>query len=206
MPVPSYSLPLGSRLPWFSLTDLYGVTRAASDIKDGQLAIVAFICNHSPYVLHIEDELARALNRYQAEGIYVIAISPNDVISYPSDNLDAMREQAERGVRFEFPYCLDETQEVTAAFQAACTPELFVYDAVGRLAYHGQFDGSRPNGDNNTPITGDSIQLAISSLSTGDALSTPQLPSLGCSVKWRSGNEPDYILSIPDQRWIVDVA
>lgn len=206
MPVPSNPLPLGTRLPWFSLTDLGGVERTAADVHVGQIAIVAFICNHSPYVLHIEDELASSLNHYQREGLYVIGISPNDVISYPSDNLEEMRAQAGRGVPFEFPYCLDETQEVTKAFQAACTPEIFVYDAGGRLAYHGQFDGSRPNAANATPITGDSLANAIDAIRSGDALSASQVPSLGCSVKWRSGNEPDYILAIPDQRWILDVA
>lgn len=155
---------------------------------------------------HIEDELARALNRYQRDGIYVIAISPNDVISYPSDNLDEMRTQAERGVRFEFPYCLDETQEVAQVFQAACTPEMFVYDKAGRLAYHGQFDDSRPSATTYTPVTGDSLEAAIESACSGEALTRTQLPSLGCSVKWRSGNEPDYVLAIPDQRWIVDLA
>lgn len=206
MPVPSNPLPLGTRLPWFKLTDLSGIERSASDVADGQVAVVAFICNHSPYVRHIEDELAQALNRYQREGVYVVAISPNDVISYPSDDTDEMRAQAERGVRFEFPYCLDESQEVTKAFRAACTPEVFVYDAWGRLAYHGQFDGSRPSATSNTPVTGDSLDGAIEAVRSGEALSAPQMPSLGCSVKWRSGNEPDYVLAIPDQRWIIDVA
>lgn len=206
MPVPSNQLPLGTRLPWFRLTDLSGVERSASDVADGQVAIVAFICNHSPYVRHIEDELAQALNWYQREGLYVLAISPNDVVSYPSDDLDEMRAQAERGVRFEFPYCLDESQEVTKAFQAACTPEVFVYDAGGRLAYHGQFDGSRPSAANDTPVNGDSLQGAVQSVRAGEALTAAQMSSLGCSVKWRSGNEPDYSLGIPDQRWIIDLA
>lgn len=206
MPVPSNPLPLGTRLPWFRLTDLDGVERSASDVSEGQIAIVAFICNHSPYVRHIEDQLSTALNRFQREGMYVVAISPNDVISYPSDSVDEMRSQAERGVRFEFPYCLDESQEVTKAFQAACTPEVFVYDSGWRLAYHGQFDGSRPSAANGAAVTGDSLDEAIESIRTGEALSARQMPSLGCSVKWRSGNEPDYVLAIPDQRWIIDVA
>lgn len=205
MPVPSNPLPLGTRLPWFKLKDLDGREHAASDIADGQIAIVAFICNHSPYVRHVEDELSRALNAYRRAGIYVIAISPNDIISYPSDDEAAMRDQARRGVPYEFPYCLDETQEVTKAFQAACTPELFVYDGGGRLAYHGQFDGSRPTAYDDTPITGDSLREAVEAVQAEEALSAPQLPSLGCSVKWRSGNEPDYVLAIPDQRWIIDL-
>lgn len=206
VPVPSNPLPLGTRLPWFKLLDLDGVERAASDIQDGQIAIVAFICNHSPYVRHIEDALGRSLNQYRRDGAYVIAISPNDTISYPSDNADAMRVQSRRGVPFEFPYCIDESQEVAKAFEAACTPEIFIYDATGRLAYHGQFDGSRPSAGNDTPVTGDSLAHAVQAVLSGEALTTQQMPSLGCSVKWKSGNEPDYVLAIPDQRWIVDVA
>jgi len=205
VPVPSNPLPLGTRLPWFRLTDLDGNECAASDVGDGQIAIVAFICNHSPYVRHIETVLAEQLNAYRREGIFVVAISPNDVISYPSDSLAMMREQATRDVVFEFPYCLDESQEVTKVFQAACTPEIFVYDTAGRLAYHGQFDASRPSVADGTPVTGDSLARAITAVRVGDALNTPQSSSLGCSVKWRSGNEPDYVLALPDQRWILDV-
>lgn len=193
-------------MPWFRLTDLNGVERSASDVADGQLSIVAFICNHSPYVRHIEDELAVALNGYQQEGIFVLAISPNDVVSYPSDNLVEMQAQATRGVPFEFPYCLDESQEVTKAFQAACTPEIFVYDSGGRLAYHGQFDSSRPSATNRTTVTGESLAEAVAAVRVGEALTARQMSSLGCSVKWRSGNEPEYVLAIPDQRWIIDVA
>jgi peroxiredoxin len=206
MPVSSNPLPLGTRLPWFRLTALDGRDCAASDISSGRVAIMAFICNHSPYVRHIEDRLAEVLNMYQRQGVYVVAISPNDIVSYPSDSVDEMRLQADRGVPFEFPYCIDESQEVTKAFQVACTPELFVYDQSGRLAYHGQFDSSRPSAGNDAPVTGDSLAAAVSCVVDGEVLSSPQLPSLGCSVKWRSGNEPDYVLAIPDQRWIIDVA
>lgn len=206
MPVPSNALPLGTRLPWFRLVDLDGVTRAASDVTSRQEVIVAFICNHSPYVRHIEDALTEVLNRYVREGVYVLAISPNDVTSYPSDNLDAMRVQAERGVPFEFPYCLDATQEATKAFQAACTPELFVYDSGGRLAYHGRFDGSRPTFADHTPVSGESLIEAVNAIRSGEVLGTAQLPSLGCSVKWRSGNEPDYVLATPDLRWIINIS
>lgn len=211
MPVPSKTLPLGTRLPWFKLRDLEGTVHSASDVRsrsedtEGQIAIVVFICNHSPYVRHIEEELAAALNTYHREGAYVLAVSPNDVVSYPSDDEDEMRSQAARG-RFEFPYCLDETQEVAKAFQATCTPEVFVYDTGGRLAYHGRFDGSRPSSAEHVPVTGDSLTEAVDAVRTGEALSAAQLPSLGCSVKWRSGNEPDYVLAIPDLRWILDVA
>ncbi len=204
--MPSNPLPLGTRLPWFRLHDLEGIERSASDVAAGQISIIAFVCNHSPYVRHIEDEFAKTLNQYQREGEYVLAISPNDVISYPSDNLAEMRAQAGRGVPYEFPYCLDESQEVTKAFQAACTPEMFIYDASGRLAYHGQFDGSRPSASTTAPVTGRSLREAMETVRSGDALNSPQLSSLGCSVKWRSGNEPDYVLTIPDQRWIIDVA
>lgn len=206
MPVSSNPLPLGTRLPWFKLTAIDSRECAASDISEGQVTIVAFICNHSPYVRHIEDRLAEVLNNYRRRGAYVVAISPNDVVSYPSDNVDEMRSQADRGVKFEFPYCIDESQEVTKAFHVACTPELFVYDQSGRLAYHGQFDSSRPSAGNDTPVTGDSLVVAVNCVMEGAVLSAPQLPSLGCSVKWRSGNEPEYVLAIPDQRWIIDVA
>lgn len=204
MPVPSNLLPLGTRLPWFKLSDLDGIERAASDTQNGQIVIVAFICNHSPYVRHIEGKLGEVLNRYHREGKYVIAISPNDIVSYPSDDVNEMRDQAKRG-RFEFPYCIDEAQEVAQAFQAVCTPEFFVYDATGHLAYHGEFDPSRP--DATIPVTGASLAHAVSAISAGDTPNTSgPHRSLGCSVKWKSGNQPDYVLAIPDQRWIVEVA
>lgn len=206
MAVCSNPLPLGTRLPWFRLTDLEGASRTTSDIASGQVAVIAFICNHSPYVIHIEDRLAEVLNEYQAKGIYVITIAPNDAVSYPSDGLDEMRQQAARGVSFEFPYCLDETQEVAKAFQAVCTPEFFVYDQSGRLSYHGQFDSSRPNVSDEAGATGQSLIDGIEAAITGDSGIVAQPPSLGCSVKWRSGCEPDYVLAIPARRWIVDLA
>lgn len=202
MPVPSQVLPLGSRLPWFRLEDLDGHVRTAADIAVHQPAIIAFLCNHSPYVLHIEDRVAEVLNEYQDRGVFVLAISPNDVVSYPSDDLAAMREQAARGVPFRFPYCLDVTQEVATAFLATCTPEFYVYDRTARLAYHGQFDDSRPNLERTVPVTGRSLIDAGEAVLDDEVVAVDQPRSLGCSVKWRSGNEPDYVLNIPRQDWI----
>lgn len=205
MPVPSRELALGSRLPWFSLHDLNGAEHSAADIAVGQPIVVAFICNHSPYVLLIEDVLATTLNEFRAAGLYVIAISPNDVISYPSDGIEEMCAQAARGVEFEFPYCLDVTQEAAKAFQASCTPEFFVYDRDRRLVYHGQFDDRRPSMGGSKPITGETLIDAVTAVQRNEVVRRSQVASLGCSVKWRSGNEPDYVLDLPPQDWIAKV-
>lgn len=205
MPVPSRELALGARLPWFRIQDIDGTVHSALDVAPEQIAIIAFICNHSPYVRHIEDRMAAVLNDFRRRGHYVLAVSPNDVVSYPSDDVGAMREQRDRGVVFEFPYCLDEGQDVAKAFGAACTPEFFVYDREGRLTYHGQFDGSRPSQSESIGVTGDSLVAAVDAIVTSEANGVDQPPSLGCSVKWRSGNEPDYILAIPSPDWILDL-
>jgi thiol-disulfide isomerase/thioredoxin len=145
--------------------------------------VVAFICNHCPYVRHIESQLARVLADYRQRGVAAVGISANDADSYPDDDLQHLAEQATRA-EFGFPYLYDETQDVARAYGAACTPDLFVFDADRRLAYRGEFDGSRPN--SGVPVTGASLRAAIDRVLAGQPVPQPHRPSIGCSIKWRA--------------------
>ncbi len=186
---PSTMLPLGTQAPDFSLPDTDGkmVSRRDFDGKKGLL--VMFICNHCPYVKHVRQELARIGEEYQKKDIGVVAINANDAASYPEDSPEAMkREKAAQG--YTFPYLYDATQETAKAYTAACTPDFFVFDSRGRLIYRGQLDDSRPGND--TPVTGKDLRHALDTLLTGETISLEQKPSIGCNIKWRRGNEPDY--------------
>ena len=183
MAVPSNMRELGTPMPSFNLPDTVSGNPFASSALAGKPAVVMFMCNHCPYVKHIRVALAE-LGRYCRErGVGMVGISSNDVVAYPDDGPEAMAREAEES-GYVFPYLFDETQEVARAFDAACTPDLYIYDAHGRLAYRGQFDDSRPK--NTLPVTGADARAAIDALLAGNAPSADQKPSIGCNIKWKS--------------------
>ncbi len=185
MAVPSNMLPLGTALPSFRLVDTVSGRTVASEELLGRPSVVAFICNHCPYVKHIRAGLAE-FGRFCAErGVALVAVSSNDVASYPDDAPDKMAAEA-MSAGYAFPYLFDETQSVARAFDAACTPEFYVFDATGKLAYRGQFDDSRPKND--VPVTGADVRAALEALLTGGKPSAEQKPSVGCSIKWKAAS------------------
>jgi peroxiredoxin len=183
MAVPSNMRELGTSMPSFNLPDVVTGKLVASSSLSGKPAVVIFICNHCPYVKHIREGLA-AFGRYcQERGVGMVAISSNDVVAYPEDGPEAMAVEAKQS-GYVFPYLFDETQAVARAFEAACTPDLYIYDAQGLLAYRGQFDDSRPK--NSLPVTGADAREAVDRLLAGQAPSSDQKPSIGCNIKWKS--------------------
>jgi peroxiredoxin len=186
---PSTMLALGTPLPAFRLPDLDGHLVSPDDARDAPALLIAFICHHCPFVRHIRHEFARAMREYQARGLAVVAINSNDVDEFPEDGPDGMRQEA-REAGYSFPYLFDESQEIAKAFRAACTPDLFVFDGTRRLAYRGQFDGSRPR--NAIPVTGSDLRAACDALLDGRPVPATQTPSIGCNIKWKPGNEPTY--------------
>lgn len=186
---PSTMLPLGTPAPDFSLTNVDGRTVSLADFADAPALLVVFMCNHCPYVIHVADELARLTAEYMAKGVAVVGISSNDVSSHPADSPERMVAEAEdRG--YQFPYLYDETQEVAIAYHAACTPDFFVFDEDRKLVYRGQMDDSRP--DSGIPVTGNDLRAALDAELAGKPVPEPQKPSLGCNIKWKPGNEPEY--------------
>lgn len=181
---------LGSSAPEFSLPD---ITNNDELVSLGQFSakpvLLMFICNHCPYVIHLIQPLTQLANQAMQRGFAVMAISANDIESYPQDAPGPMRQFA-RDHAFEFPYCFDQTQVVAQAYQAACTPDFFVYDHNHKLAYRGQFDDSRPG--NGKPATGNDLAQALDAVLSNQAVNEQQIPSMGCSIKWQAGNEPDY--------------
>jgi peroxiredoxin len=186
---PSTMLPLGTPAPDFRLPDFDGHEHGLTDFAEAPVLVVAFICNHCPYVRHIRFALARVAADLQERGIAVIGINSNDALTHPDDAPDAMRTEA-KDVGYPFPYLVDESQETAKAYRAACTPDFFVFDRDRRLAYRGQFDGSRPSNDE--PTTGADLLAAVDALLEGTDVPEPQRPSLGCNIKWKPGNAPDY--------------
>ncbi|PKN55794.1 MAG: thioredoxin family protein [Deltaproteobacteria bacterium HGW-Deltaproteobacteria-14] len=186
---PSTMVPLGTPAPDFALPDLAGNLVRRSDFAEAPALLVMFICNHCPYVVHVRSALVDLVRGYQREGVAVVAIQPNDVVRYPDDRPERMRAVAEEE-GFTFPYLYDETQEVARAYRAACTPDFFLYDAAGRLAYRGQLDRARPG--NGEPVTGDDLTRAVDAVLAGHPVAGEQWPSLGCNIKWKPGSEPDY--------------
>jgi peroxiredoxin len=186
---PSTMLALGTAAPGFRLPDFDGHTYALEDFGAAPALLVAFICNHCPFVRHIRTEFAGFARECAPRGLAVVAINSNDLDAYPQDGPDAMRQEvAELG--YGFPYLLDESQAVAKAYRAACTPDFFLFDAKRRLVYRGQFDGSRPG--NGTPVTGADLRAAVDAALAGRNPAADQFPSVGCNIKWRKGNEPDY--------------
>ncbi|WP_258103942.1 thioredoxin family protein [Marinoscillum sp. MHG1-6] len=180
---PSNMLPLGEKAPDFDLEDtISGKSVAYQDIKGEQGTVVMFICVHCPYVIHIQDELASVANFYKEKGIGFVAISSNDVEKYPQDAPEYMRKQAEE-VGFNFPYLFDESQEVAKAYMAACTPDIYVFDARDQCYYRGRLDAATPG--NGQPNDGKDLRNALESLLSDQAAPEEQLPSMGCNIKWK---------------------
>lgn len=186
---PSTMLPLGTKAPEFSLRDTSGRNISLDDFKDASAVVVMFICNHCPYVKHLQPALAKFGREYVAKGAAVVAINSNDVENYPEDSPEHMRADAKR-FGYAFPYLHDETQAVAKAYRAACTPDFYVFDANRRLIYRGQFDGSRPG--NGVPVSGSDLRAAVDAALAGKSAPTDQKPSMGCNIKWKPGNAPDY--------------
>jgi len=187
---PSTMLKLGTRAPDFALPDVRtGQTVSLSDFKNNKGLLVIFMCAHCPYVIHIQDELARIGADYKDSGLGIVGISANDAENYPDDTPEKLAEQAEH-TGFNFAYLYDEDQSVAQAYRAACTPDLFLFDGDMQLVYRGQLDDSRPG--NNQPVTGNDLRTAIDTMLSGGAISEDQYPAVGCNIKWKPGNEPDY--------------
>jgi peroxiredoxin len=182
-------MPLGTTAPDFSLPDVDGTTVSLADFHDAPALVVAFICNHCPFVKLIAPKLAERGREYQDKGVAVVAINSNDVANYPDDSPEMMKQEvADRG--YTFPYLYDDTQAVAHAYRAACTPDFYLFDADKRLVYRGQFDAARP--DSGIPVTGDDLTAAVDAVLTGQPIAEEQRPSIGCNIKWKAGSEPDY--------------
>ena len=181
---PSTMLALGSRAPDFQLPDVVsGDTVTLGSFTNEEALLVMFICRHCPFVVHVQEELARLGSDYRTRNVGIVAISSNDAENYPDDspaNLKAMAEE----LGFAFPYCYDESQEVARAYKAACTPDFFLFDGQRELVYRGQLDGSRPG--NNEPVTGRDLREAMDAVLSGAAVSSDQTPSIGCNIKWKA--------------------
>ncbi len=160
-----------------------------SDVAGARALLIVFMCNHCPYVVHIRDQLVRFIKEFQEQGLVAVAISSNDVGSHADDGPEKMSEAA-RQYGFTFPYLYDETQQVAKAYQAACTPDFYLFDRNGDLAYRGQFDSARPR--NSEPVTGSDLRRAVTAVLAEAPVPGDQIPSMGCNIKWKSGNEPDY--------------
>jgi peroxiredoxin len=186
---PSTMLPLGTKAPDFRLMNVDGREVSRGDFADAPALLVIFMCNHCPFVIHVSEELARLTREYMARGVAVVGINSNDVSTQPGDSPEKMVAEAEnRG--YHFPYLYDETQEVAHAYRAACTPDFFLFDRQRRLFYRGQMDDSRP--DSGIPVTGRDLRLALDAVLAGEDPPEKQRASLGCNIKWKAGNEPDY--------------
>jgi peroxiredoxin len=186
---PSTMLELGTPLPDFRLPDPQGRMVASEDFSDSPALLVAILCNHCPYVKHLRRELAQFARDYQGRGLAMVGINANDVSNYPDDSPEKMAEEIEQ-VGYVFPYLYDESQEVAKAYRAACTPEFYLFDAERRLVYRGQFDDSRP--ESGRPVTGADLRAAVDAVLAGRPVEADQTPSIGCNIKWKPGNEPDY--------------
>ncbi|MGB5944339.1 MAG: thioredoxin family protein [Leeuwenhoekiella sp.] len=181
---PSTMLPLDTRAPYFNLLDtISGKHLSLDDVKGKHGTAIMFICNHCPFVKHVNDELVRLANDYRMSGFGFVAISSNDVDNYPQDSPDLMRENA-RELNFPFPYLYDESQETAKAYDAACTPDFYLFDAELKLVYRGQLDNSRPG--NGLPVTGRDLREALDNLINKRPPVDPQMPSIGCNIKWKN--------------------
>lgn len=190
MAVSSLISSIGTVAPSFSLLDVKSNQwRGLDDFPNAKGYAIFFICNHCPYVIHLQKGLVDYARDYQPKGLAVIAISSNDVLQYPEDGPDFMKKMAEE-VGYPFPYLFDETQEVAKSYRAACTPDLFLFDQHRKLVYRGEFDPSRKG--NSLPVTGSSFRTASDLLLDGKPVPPNQIPSIGCHIKWKPGQEPDY--------------
>jgi peroxiredoxin len=182
-------LPLGAKAPDFRLPDPSGKMWTPADFEVAPALLVAFICNHCPFVRHVREGFARLAREYRGRGVAVVGINSNDFEAYPDDSPAAMAKEIE-AVGYDFPYLVDESQQVAKDYRAACTPDFFVFDGERQLAYRGQMDGSRPGND--VPVTGEDLRAALDAVLEGGPVPDEQRPSLGCNIKWKPGNEPPY--------------
>jgi peroxiredoxin len=181
--VHSNMFPLGKQAPTFSLLEVTSrQIRSLQELKGSKATVIMFICNHCPYVKHVNAELVKLYNDYSSQGISFIAISSNDVEKYPDDSPEQMALTAKE-VGYQFPYLYDETQDVARSYEAACTPDFYIFDEKLACIYRGQLDDSRPK--NETPVTGADVRAALDQLLAGQAINPEQKPSLGCNIKWK---------------------
>lgn len=186
---PSTMLPLGTNAPDFQLPDTDGKIVSLADFEGKTALLVFFICNHCPYVVHIRSGLAQLARDYAVKNVGIVAISSNDVENYPADGPVKMKEEI-KNAGYIFPYLYDESQAVAKAYRAACTPDIFLFDKNLKLVYRGQFDDSRPK--NGLPVTGKDLRAALDAVLAGKPAAEDQKASMGCNIKWKPGNEPDY--------------
>jgi thiol-disulfide isomerase/thioredoxin len=180
---PSHMLPLGTKAPLFKLVDVCtDRTVSLEELKSEKATVIMFICNHCPYVIHIRKQVAEVAKKYQAMGVSFIAINSNDIKNYPADAPDKMRIEAETH-NYTFPYLFDETQEVAKAYQAACTPDFYIFDKDLACVYRGRFDDATPG--NNNPVTGKDLCGALDHVLHNTPVDSNQHPSLGCNIKWK---------------------
>jgi peroxiredoxin len=184
----STMVPLGTKAPDFQLPDTTGALVSRDDFRDAPALLVMFICNHCPFVKHIRKGLAEFARAYQPRGVAIVAINSNDVANYPDDSPARMAEEVQQS-GYIFPYAYDETQAVAKAYRAACTPDFFLFDRDRRLVYRGQFDDSRPG--NGKPVTGADLRRACDALLAGHPVPGEQTASIGCNIKWKTGNAPE---------------
>jgi peroxiredoxin len=188
--VESTMLPLGTQAPpFFDLADPAGKRWSLEDVAGERGTLVAFVCNHCPYVRHIARQLGVAAARWMAAGVGVVGINSNDTTSYPDDRPEHMATRAAEW-NWTFPYVTDEDQSVARAYRAACTPDFFLFDADRRLAYRGRFDAAKPG--NHEPVTGAELDAAVAAVLSGQPVEGDQIPSIGCNIKWKRGNEPAW--------------
>ncbi len=183
----SNMLPLGTKAPDFNLLATDGMRYSLSTYADKKGLLVAFVCNHCPFVVHIKDGLANLYEDYKDSGLGFVAISSNDSDAYPEDSFENMANRASDW-NWHFPYLFDESQEVAKKFRAACTPDFYLFDSSMQLVYRGQMDDSRPN--NGKPVTAADLRHAIEAILAGEKPNEEQKPSIGCSIKWKPGNDP----------------
>ncbi|BFU96436.1 MAG: conserved protein of unknown function [Nitrospira sp.] len=188
MAVESVMLPLGTLAPAFRLRDVASGRWWTLESFEGNAALlIMFICRHCPYVQHVEGELARIGRDYRERGLGIVAVSSNDASRYPDDAPPRLKEMAER-LAFTFPFCFDENQETAKAYRAVCTPDFYLFDGERKLVYRGQLDDSRPA--NGRQVDGRDLRAAVEAVLAKKPVSSFQRPSIGCSIKWKPGNEP----------------
>ena len=190
----STMLSLGTNAPNFSLLNVDGSTVSLSDFAGKPGLLVIFMCNHCPFVVHLRDELAQFANEYQEKGLAIVGISSNDVATHPDDSPEKMAEEA-KSAGYTFPYLYDENQDVAKSYQAACTPDFFLFNRNQELVYRGQFDDSRPK--SGILVTGADMRAACDAVLAGQPVSQEQKPSIGCNIKWKTSHEPAYFTGKP---------
>lgn len=185
----SKMLTLGTSAPNFGLPDTEGNILSLADFEESPTLLVIFMCNHCPFVKYVLSAMVELMKEYQAKGVAVVGINSNDVVNFPEDSPEMMARLVEEA-GFTFPYLYDQTQEVAKAYQATCTPDFFLFNKERKLVYRGQMDDSRPG--SKIPITGLDLIKAMDAVLAGRVVSSDQKPSMGCNIKWKQGNEPEY--------------